>query len=415
MPTAPAPVQYEPAPQSTVIVCSATYNDATVYYIDEGSYYPLSNDDENDYSNALFSRTDSGWTSEFTKVVLDDSDESLITNHFTGDEPELVASGYDSRVIDIVGGDTRFWYYNRSFLFGLIKIDAKIISLPSETTSNYVTKSITEDDLGKPFYATQYCPDSIVTYIKNVSNAAAHRNDYLGRIDFQYVSTSQISLSTPVFKKGNGIFNNLANSGVEPEDPMEPVNDINRVISRELYEDNVQACSYVALDRDKNILGTFNADGSYGVGMSESKLKDIYYYVLAVGGSGNNNTWITKVQFEYQAEYGYGGTFGNVGYRSSTDPRIEDGTILNFAIIMNEAEASRYEILVYFIKSEDDQSDIIGTYHIEIYTESAVSSGLNVFNYYPNLYDVYIKTSRDGAEQQMEGNSASYVLPGGTY
>lgn len=354
-----------------------------------------------------------------TETIYQENTSKPHEDHFIGDSEELVASGYSSKNIDLVGGGVTF----TSQSLGSNQIN--IISVPSESSGTTImTHAITRADIGEKFYATERCPNSVVLYLKNTSNARDARDDIMGNIEFRYASAEAIgqwlvnllnlNIGKPVFKKGDHNVLQLENFGTKSSSGL------NAVISLpELRESVVMQSSYCALDKDGKILGMFNQDGTPGIGFTgedEAKLAKIATYVIAIGcystNAGSTNTWITDVKFDYKAEAGYGGTFGSVGYRDAEE--TIDNTILNLywsnPLEENGAVADfHYFIRVLYVKGGDND-DYIGAYHL--ICTSDVKTSLRIYNYYPSDYKVYVSTNMDGSEEALyDGTIINVDIP----
>lgn len=341
------------------------------------------------------------WIAYYTPSLAVDYNTPTV---YFADDPDIrphmkestYVPGYEWRNIDIVGGGISFYYRN----FPILGLDIRVISIAAESSSNYVCKSVPAADIGKRFYATKYCPCSIVLYLKNTANAADESDHTLGTISFQYMNieiggSSYINLSKPSFKKGNGVFIDLTEFGTEV--PGGGTVDYRTTFKCTIDESGAKECSYCALDKDGNILGMFDNTGKPSTGLIDAggkpileKLLAIDTYVLTLGTSSNLdiNTWVTKIDFEYKAKEGYGGTFGTVGYRDASD--VIDSTILNIffnlqELVYDPQKELNFSMKVVFQKLTD--STYKGVYNITC--TSSVALSVNVFNYDTTNY--YIK------------------------
>ncbi|MCQ2799089.1 MAG: hypothetical protein MJ220_04315 [Bacilli bacterium] len=396
----------------TPLYCVATNKSASGVY----SEVSLSTNHRNmlDAPGAVFEYQNGRWYAS-ASIYQEDTSKTE-EDFFIGEAPELVASGYSSKNLDLVGGGVSFTSQN------LLGNAINVINIPSEANNaTAMVKKITTADLGKKFYATERCANSVVLYIKNTSNARDTRDDVMGNITFRYASVesltgilgnnaftrwliSQQNIGKPVFKKGNKETLLLENYGVKSTSGLNAVNTL-----KDLKESQIMQTSLCALDRSGNILGAFNADGTPGVGFasaSDPKLAKIATYVVVLGsystGNDSTNTWITRIDFDYKAEAGYGGTFGSVGYRDASDT-IEN-TILNF-YFDNPLVGENYVDFQYFIRvlyiANPEGSTFEGVYHIQCY--SSVATTLRIYNYYPDKYQVYLSTSKSTGKDTTTG------------
>ncbi|MDD7619422.1 MAG: hypothetical protein PUJ43_06255 [Bacillales bacterium] len=307
---------------------------------------------------------------EMTVVTKDPVPNGESMNYFVADQSLLTASGYNAKNIDVVGGGVSYYYQT------IGNTTLAVIAMPVETTSNFMVNA--PPAKGTPFYATSYLPGSIVLYLKNTSNAIDNRNDELGNISFSYVSPSILgsSLTTvaPTFKKGAGNFLSLQNAADSSEDYTAPDTggflQITATESIRLTERSVQKVSYCALDKDGNVLGSYNTDGS--TTMSDDEKLQIDTYVIALGGydTGDGDIWVTNVDFSYKARDGYGGTFGSVEYRSTPDTVKE--TVFNF--FLATPVKCDYRVAVMYKENEKK-------YYL--YVDATVTVTINYFLYQP--------------------------------
>lgn len=385
---------YTPIEPTYILTCETTFN-AYLYYLKDGQYYILKGDDDHDYHGAIIEYIDEQWMATYSYSYIEEGDA---TNHFVAEEDAIHHGddepGYRSQNIDVVGPQTSFYRYTLGNI-----LDVRVIRMASETRTNKFVNAITSDDIGQPFYAPSYAMNSIVLYIKNVYNAAAHRNEDIGTIEFRYTKISilgySIDVVTPSFRKGSGVYANLNSVG---DNPTTDQGNMEEIINVTLKENAVQAACYCCLDRNGNILGTFNADGTLGVGLTEDNLKDIYTYVMLIGGYNSNNnqwgTWVTRVDFDFTAEDGYGGNFGSVGYRSSPDTIVS--TILNFYL-----EVENFN-LAFCIKVD---------YLDNVYTITLLCNAqmnINVYNYDSANYQVLLNGQDASRNNTVAPNGYAY-------
>lgn len=337
------------------------------------------------------------WIAYYTPTI--EVDYNAITEYFA-DDPNITTwwdeegnaqQGYSYQNIDIVGGGISFYYRN----FPLIGYSFEVISIRAESSTAYSCYSVPAADITahKPFYATKYCPTSIVLYLKNTANAADDADHELGNISFEYVNlkygaTSLINLSVPSFKKGSGVFQAISEFG--EEEPGGGTLNFRTTFNCTINESGAKKCSYCALDKNRNIIGVFDSNGKPSTGFLDSsgnvmldKLLAIDTYVLALGTNSNLdiNTWVTNIDFEYKAKDGYGGTFGTVGYRSRTD-KI-DSTILNFYYDLEELTGTTgsFSIKVEFIKGDVTIGDVTYSGYYKITCSSSKNVTLQTYNY----------------------------------
>ena len=346
------------------------------------------------------------WMAENTPERQVDPDESH--NVFIGDDEILEESGYNHENIDIVGGGVSFYYLERILFW---TVDLRVISLPSENTSNYIVNRInqTQTDIGKYFTSTEYCPGSVVMYVKNYSNAADEIDHDLGQVSFTYVNlsiggSSRINIEEPAFKKGAGEFVSVRNMGKQTGGETL---DFTTTFECNITEAGAKRSSYCALDKEGRILGYFDANGNPGDGFKNpdgtpnvEQLLKIDTYVIVLGAKANTRNlypaYVTNVNFSYKAKEGYGGTFGSVGYRDALD-RITS-TILNFNF--NSPYANSFTITVQFVKRQDEPTEedpILGVYYVDITSSSKVT--VNIFNYDTKHYQVVVN---GGDPSQLE-------------
>lgn len=299
-------------------------------------------------------------------------------------DPEKQIQGYEWQNIDIVGGGVDLYYRN----FPLLGLEIRSIALPAESSTRNACKTVPSGDIGKKFYATKYCPGSIVLYFENTSNAADDANHVLGNISFEYINasflgTSFIDISTPSFKKGSGNFVDLDRFGTKTGGTL----DIRTTFNCEVNENGAKACSYCAIDKDRNILGIFDSSGNPSTGFVDDKgnvlidkLMQIDTYVIALGTNSvfNVTSWITHVNFNYVSTVGYGGSFGKIEFRDSPDT-VED-TIFNFAV--NIAENTTYSIKVEFVKETTTVGDVTynSTYYLTVSSDATLKFNVYIYD-----------------------------------
>lgn len=342
--------------------------------------------------NSITTKTNS-WVAEANDYFPDTS--QTITSYiadpaYNSDDPPvdtnpITLSGYKAANMDLVGGDVDFFSWE----------GINVIAIPGQT-SNASTNPIKVPSTYEKFYSTKQTPSSIVLYIKNTSNATDDFNDTLGTIDFQYVTVSLGSwtifrTSEPMFVKGGSKENNIQlASNFGTKEKMSTF--VYHVNVDNLTEFGTMAASYCALDKYGNIIGRFEggtnsltsrpAFTNFTSMSEEEALRAIDTYVLVLGCKDDTNygTWITKVDFSYKAEDGYGGTFGSVEYRDAEDKA--DNTIFNFYLTYPAGVQSSFEVQVQYVADTDDSTDLLGTYTLTISTTTEVK--LTCFLYYSN-------------------------------
>lgn len=329
------------------------------------------------------------WIAYNTPQKQVDYDASSV---FLSDNPDITprisegeyVSGYEWKNIDIVGGGVSFYYRNIAGFF-----DVRVISIPAESTNNYVCSTIESSDIGEHFYATKYCPCSIVLYFNNSANAADAMDITLGDISFEYINasflgTSWINISVPSFKKGNGNFVDLDRFGTQTGGVL----DVRTTYSCEIDENGAKACSFCALDKKGDILGIFDANGNPSTGFLDSsdnpikeKLMQIDTYVMALGTDSyfNISSWITKVDFNYKSNEGYGGSFGSVEFRDASEKVTS--TIFNFFV--NVPSNNTFSIVVLYTNQSTTIEGV--EYEANTYVVTISSKVSLTFNMY--LYD----------------------------
>ena len=118
---------------------------------------------------------------------------------------------------------------------------------------------------------------------------------------------------------------------------------------------------------------------------------DTYVLVLGTQSNNGNKAWVTKVDFSYTAEVGYGGTFGSVEYRSAAETVTQ--TIFNFYFEVNKG--ANYRFSVQYVSGETP------TYHLFVYAEAAIT-----VQYY--LYDASYSLTING--DPAAGSKGTYTI-----
>lgn len=356
-----------------------------------------------------------------TRDVVDNPDT---LDYFPSEDSIIYGSGYRSRNIDVVGGGAEFYYQEVG------NTNIAVLALKSEQTAGQ--RVGLPPTKGQPFYANEQCSSSIVVYLKNTSNAIDDRDDLLGKISFTYVQVSffgyGIQVVDPTFKKGDG-FMSLKSAGTNTVESNDGgfIN-LTHTISLDLLESDVKKVAYCGLDADGNVIGRYTSSGVWDPLTSEPQTDEqnerdqarIDTYVLVLGGQSNNvnnDTWITNIDFEYKAQDGYGGTFGSIGYRSATDEKIEN-TILNYYLSNPTAQGKpadfSYYVKVEYVSKDPEDTEYTkkGRYYITCYSDTDVK--LKIFNYYPELYDVYVKSDPEGDFVQATGSKPEVTIEAST-
>lgn len=323
------------------------------------------------------------------KIDLDPNKSGPV---YIGDDPDITSSGYNSKNIDIVGGGITF--------------GTNYINMTSESQALTKTPSV-----GEQFYSTYYCANSIVLYLKNVGD------DNMGSISVNYSTIGalfNISLKAPAFKKGGRTFvqfssldNGNSNHYIHNDSGLDRSIEINGITPTE-----VKKASFCGIDENGQIVAIFDSNGnvtdyidkSNGKEFSDSSIK---YYVLCLGlendsgifGRLFSNTRITRIDFSYKAEEGYGGKFGSVGYRSSPDEITN--TILNFYYIIPSGNY-KYSILVSF-------SIETKTYNVTIKANKVIT--VTIFLYDRN-YGLVVNGVDQGVTPGNEYFSTQYSTSG---
>ncbi|MDY5441275.1 MAG: hypothetical protein SPG64_03530 [Candidatus Enteromonas sp.] len=356
------------------------------YKIDDGSGASAPSDED---TAETWLATATGYYPDESQTTTSYIADPAYTSPTDGSDPvdtnPITLSGYKAKNMDLVGGDVDFFSWR----------GINIIAIPGQK-ENADDNPIKIPEKKEKFYATTHTPSSIVMYIKNTSNASDDANDTLGTIDFQYVTVSLFSIkfietSEPMFIKGGSNTNNirLADNYGKKESVSNLVYHVN---VDNLTEFGTMAASYCALDKYGNIIGRFEggtnsltsrpAFTNFTSMSKEEALRAIDTYVLVLGCKDDTNygTWITKVDFSYKAEDGYGGTFGSVEYRDAEDKA--DNTIFNFYLTYPAGVQSSFEVQVQYVADTDDSTDLLGTYTLTISTTTKVK--LTCFLYYSN-------------------------------
>lgn len=447
---------------------SMKWNGTIPHYVNPNSFeIPLSGTKRSDGSTALLKEStidsftretiteieydEQGNSHEVTKTVWVATDnptrspDNTANPVYISDAQSLKDANYKYKNIDIVGGGVDF-YYLGSILF--FQVNLEVISLPPETGNTNIVEMPSQADLDgmQQFYATKYCPGSVVMYVINTGNGLDNVDSQLGHVEFTYANMNiggrtLINVTRPSFKKGNGNFVNVETLG-RVQEGEQLVNFVS-TFEGDITESGARKTSYVCLDKQGKMLGIYDLNGNPGYGffkaastepsderyrhvtytpgttqydqnpygtyqkdpngtyvLNEERVRNIDTYVIVLGSSSNsstNGTYITDIKFAYQAHVGAGGSFGPVGYRDATDT-ITD-TILNFYI--DAPAALNYSITVYFNKNDS-------IYYITFSADGEVT--INIFNYEFDTYSVSFNGSK---LPDSELNQIQYVPPSG--
>lgn len=295
---------------------------------------------------------------------------------------QIYASGYRYNNIDIVGGDINF--------------GARYITFRCSRNNQALSPSINDNTyIGKKFYPTEFAPNSVVMYLKNVGGSKPE--DSMGNIEFNYgFSILGNFVKDPIFRCANGANDYFDLSTLEDNPEYEGDYEynrsgLNRTVKLNIRRKAIKRAAYCALDKDGNILCGYKADGTQTGYTGEILERDIDCYVLifSVRSITNNieiNTRVSSIKFSYDAINGYGGTFGSVGFRSAEDAdNTVESTILNFYVFAD----SQYNIS-YYVKVEYDGNK---KYLITFKASDTVNLTMTVF-----LYDSTYSYSVNGGE-----------------
>lgn len=369
-------------------------------YIKEGDNYVRA-----DYRDTTFTKeisyeedgetvTDYEWNaSYFTKDVVPNTEKNHYiagTNEAETDPAiqeenernQIYASGYRYNNIDIVGGDINF--------------GARYITFRCSRNNQALSPTINNNTyIGKKFYPTEFAPNSVVMYLKNVGGSKPE--DSMGNIEFNYgFSILGNFVKDPIFRCANGANDYFDLSTLEDNPEYEGDYEynrsgLNRTVKLNIRRKAIKRAAYCALDKDGNILCGYKADGTQTGYTGEILERDIDCYVLifSVRSITNNieiNTRVSSIKFSYDAINGYGGTFGSVGFRSAEDAdNTVESTILNFYVFAD----SQYNIS-YYVKVEYDGNK---KYLITFKASDTVNLTMTVF-----LYDSTYSYSVNGGE-----------------
>ena len=366
----------------------------------------------NDYVDLKYRTTN--FYFEFDKWYAKETIRKVIKEEsgpvYIGDDPDITSSGYNSENIDIVGGGI-------TFNSGNITINAEKNALTTTPT------------IGKTFYSTQYCPNSIVLYLKNVGGSA------MGSISVNYTTIGAlfgISLKAPGFKKGGSTYLQFSDIFDTNADRYTHTDSgVDRAIAiKDITPLEARKASFCGIDKDRKVVALYDSSGTLIQG-NEGK---VTHFVLCLGinhttsggilgflGGLFSATSITKIDFSFKADEGYGGTFGTVGYRTAPD-RFNDitdangnvtgreNTILNFYYIMPSGDYD-YSISVNYVNTEKK-------YYVTIKANKEITVLLFLYNY--TNYSLNVNGVDQPSQEQhscttsgASGNADYYSYPGG--
>ena len=273
------------------------------------------------YSDITVKTTSFDYDDELDLVIATTTERKLDEenppgNVYISEDPDIRASGYSSKNIDIVGGGITF--------------SDTYLNMSAEQAGGGLTVNPSTIGIGNKFYATQYCANSIVLYMKNAPG------DDLGNITVNYTTLGAIfgvSLKSPSFKKGGGTFYDFSSNNFENYTSSD--NGTSRSIKIDhLSRTEIQKASYCALDMEGNVTAIFDTSGNP---TTDSNVDSISTYVVVLGVEMDDSIWsrilsvfttntrITSIHFEYKAEEGFSSALGPVDYRDQTsDDNIAD-------------------------------------------------------------------------------------------
>jgi len=372
---------FTPVAAGQMIRGMANFTAPMYYYIAKtNQYIQLKDTSEVSYENAVFKVVSGKLNVTITEIIFD---PATVKHNFVGDEKEVAVDPaedqrYKSKNIDIVGGGIDFYYYS---LLGFKM--CRVMSESAQNVDNTIVKKIGSSDIGKPFYATKYCRQSIVLYVSNVGNALDNVNDTLGSMSFAYYQLTGLGMNTchPSFKKGTGTTAGSSNF-IEFKkligDPEATSGFLYTYNETALREQIIQKASYCCLDADGKILGTYNSDGS--TTLTDKQKSQIATYVVAIGAYTNSEVmnwrlWIQKATFKYTAKAGEGGNFGPVEFRSS--PNTAVSTMFTFYI-----PEIPTNVVFYIDVKFTYVSATSGTYDVKV--ASSASMKITFYNYFYN-------------------------------
>ena len=316
---------------------------------------------------------------------------------FIGDDPDIVASGYSSKSIDIVGGGITF--------------GETYLNLAGEGTNSNITKT---PAIGDDFYATKYCANSLVLYLKKTPG------NNLGTIDVKYTTLGalfNITLKVPALKKGNSTFvsfdslNNLDPTG-SSEYTHNDGGTTRNIAIKKITPIQAQAASLCAIDANNKVVAIYNADGTLKSGGNENTIDK---YVIAVGVQNQsrflsriiNNTRITSIHFEYKAEEGYCSQLGRIDFRSADEVIPEDLTTSIFTMYFTVPSdpTKKFKIVANYDSGTQ-------TYNINFYTnyETNIKVYLYINDYKVAVNGVEVLNSKGVASPVISPSSNESVF-----
>ncbi len=327
------------------------------------------------------------------RIKMKDDGVTPVDPIFIGDDPILTESGYSAENIDVVGGGFQF---SNTF----VTIDGE--------DNRPLTEKLTSADVGTKWYATQHAPNSIVLYLSNVGGLNA--SDKMGEIKFHYSWTISglipgLDFKTMVFKKGGTVAQGgyvYMNNQLAMEDGdfvEQSEGGMNNMIQMVMRRGIVKKCAYAALDKNGNILCGYDSNGNQIANTGTINENQIKTYVLLVGVKNSItlpfvsiNTRISRIEFEYIAPAGFGGSFGSVGYR---DPYQKlEFTILNFYFLVPQGD--KFRVTVSYSGPDSPTGQNKGRYDVTFLYNSTEHDSLEVLFYLYEIepYEVYCNGTR---------------------
>lgn len=374
-------------------------------YDDDGN--PVYDDDGNPvYEDVVIPAY---WNAHFNTPVEVDYDADTV---YIADDPNdttIKDSGYSWQNIDIVGGGIRF-----SDAIPLLGIPG-FITVDGETDGGLV-KEPKQEDMGTPFYATKYCPSSIVMYLKNIGGVTD--SDIMGTVTFDYALTlanTGLELKSMIFKKGyrgTGSDYNFIDfedvkafpGAADGDFTSKSIGTLQHEVTMIIRRGALKRVSYVALDKNRNIIASYSADGTVKYHTTNFKDTDIATYVICLGvhnhrlgGFGSIiNTRITKIDFEFIAAEGFGGNFGPVEFRT-TPVTVTDNYFTFYFYCLGD---DKYQVTINYIST----SDTTGYYcmHFKFHSDSRESIQVNLFLTDFTNFKVYLNPADDDNPQASE-------------
>lgn len=296
----------------------------------------ISSTDYATYTSFSFDNNTGRWIATLNEEYITTPDEGFISDddqvgkYYT--EEDIKKNGkYNPDNIDIVGGGITF---SRN-------CTTLVCEPESLLKSSAITPSNSDVTNKSKFYATKYCSNSIVIYVKNL----AASDGTMGSVEFNYtLAVGQYvswTAKEPSFKKG---YDKERPSGYVAEHAFVDFSDFgddytnissgdDRTASIIVRKETIQKASFCGIDEFGYIVAKFDQNGSLLCG--DEKLIDRYVLCIGTHKTSNDttinlNTRITSIRFKFRAE-GYGGNFGTIEYRDSVNNTpVVDETIFTF-------------------------------------------------------------------------------------